>query len=147
VLRWIDYPKPVGSFVRRRAIFIETGRHSRRTTQCHKKPFAVWGCMNPAGSFPCLKSRDDRVRRAVNHADIARSFIADINKIAWRFSPHQHCARNDQAKDKLGIHASRVHRTRSARKSYASLILDVGRWTLDVFSRDSARQAFHSRSR
>src|SRR4029453_275438 len=91
-LDWIDYTKPVGRFVRRRATFIQTGGHSRRTAQCHKEPFAIWSCVNPAGSFARLKRCDNRVCRAINDADITRPFVADINEIIRRFSTNKGCA-------------------------------------------------------
>src|SRR4030095_11129872 len=77
-----------GSFVRQRAIFIQTGRHSRRTAQCHEKPLAIRSRVNSTGPLACLKSRDDRVRRAINHGDIARAFVADINEITWQLSAY-----------------------------------------------------------
>src|SRR5206468_2519436 len=86
VLDWVDYTKPVGSFVRWRAIFIQTGGHSRRAAQRHKEPLAIWRCVNSARSFARFKGRDNGVRRSVNDANITGSFIADINKIVWRFS-------------------------------------------------------------
>src|SRR5581483_4915548 len=80
VLDWIDYTEAVGGFIRRCAIFVQAGGHSRRATQCHKNPFSVWSGMNASRPFACLERGDNGVRRSVNHADISRSFIADVDE-------------------------------------------------------------------
>jgi hypothetical protein len=60
--------------------------------------------MNPTGSFACFKGRDNGVGRAIDHADITRSFIADKDEVTLRFGAHHKCAGEENTKNKPPIH-------------------------------------------
>src|SRR5437762_10776929 len=88
VRRGINYAETVSGLVSWGAIFIDSGRHSWRTTQRYKNSLSVRRGVNPAWPFANAKSRNYFVRRTINHRDVARVFIADENEIAGGFRIH-----------------------------------------------------------
>ena len=104
VRRGINYAETVSGLVSWGAIFIDSGRHSWRTTQRYKNSLSVQRGVNPAWPFANAKSRNHFVRRAVNYCDVARVFIADKDEVARRFTAGQNCACDNDAKDKKATH-------------------------------------------
>ena len=84
---WIDHTEAVGAFVSGRAIFIHARRHSRRTAQRNKDPFAVGRRVNPTRPFAHHKVGHNLIVVAVNHGDIPGAFVAHEYDVGRRFGP------------------------------------------------------------
>jgi len=124
VSHWIDHAKSISALVRGRAIFVYTGRHSRRTAQRDKHSLPIRRRVNPAWPLAYFESRDNSVSGAVNHTDIARSFVADKNGIVLGFGTERERHANRQCAvngGKLKFHALPDTSRPSARQtSFAS---------------------------
>src|SRR5947199_9425887 len=89
VRRGINYAETVSGLVSCGAIFIDSGRHSWRTTQRYKNSLSVRRGANPAWPFANATSRNDFVRLAVNYCDAGRVLIADQVEGAPRLTAAQ----------------------------------------------------------